>query len=322
MRKLLETLCAGLLIGGFACNSTAQVFPNKPMRLVVPFPAGGGTDSLARALADGLTKELGQPVIVDNKAGAGTVVGNDFVSKSAPDGHTLLLNTSAVAIVPSIYPKLPYAFDTGLTAVTVLGRAPNVAVIRNESPISNAKAFLDTAKASPGKLTYGSAGNGTSTHLSVELLKVSAGIFVTHVPYRGATPMITDLLGGQIDVGFGTLPSVAPFLNSGKLKALAVTGSVRSPYFPNIPTFAEVGVKGYEADNWYGIFVAGGTPPATVGALYDAIKRIADTEAFRKRAMAEGLVVTAESSETANRVYKADEAKWRKLVKLQSIKMD
>lgn len=322
MRKLLGILSAGLLFGGLACNSSAQNFPNKPMRLVVPFPAGGGTDSLARALADGLTRELGQPVIVDNKAGAGTVVGNDFVSKSTPDGHTLLLNTSAVAIVPSIYPKLPYAFDSGLTAVTVLGRAPNVAVVRNESPISSAKAFLEEAKASPGKLTYGSAGNGTSTHLSAELLKVSAKVFVTHVPYRGATPMITDLMGGQIDVGFGTLPSVAPFLNSGKLRALAVTGAVRSPYFPNIPTFSEGGVKGYEADNWYGIFVAGGTSPATVRALYDAIKRISDTEAFRKRAAAEGLVVTAESPEIADRVYKADEAKWRKVVKLQSIKVD
>jgi tripartite-type tricarboxylate transporter receptor subunit TctC len=241
----------GLSFGLMAAPAVwAQGFPNRPLRLVVPFPAGGGTDSVARAIAEGLARELGQPIVVDNKPGAGTIVGNDFVAKSAPDGHTLLLNTSAVAIVPSLYPKLPYSAETGLAPVMLIGRAPNVAVVRADSPISSATDLLSRARAQPGRLSYGSAGNGTSTHLSAELLKVMAKVDITHVPYRGATPMVTDLLGGQIDLGFGTLPSVAPFLSSSKLRALAVTGSKRSALLAQVPTFAETGVVGYEAEGW------------------------------------------------------------------------
>ena len=305
-----------------ASSSWAQGFPNRPMRLVVPFPAGGGTDSVARAIADGLSRELGQPVVVDNKPGAGTVVGNDFVAKSAPDGHTLLLNTSAVAIVPSLYPKLPYPADTGLAPLMLVGRAPNVAVVRADSPISSATDLLARVRSQPGRLSYGSAGNGTSTHLSAELLKVMAKLHIIHVPYRGATPMITDLLGGQIDLGFGTLPSVAPFLASGKLRALALTGSKRSALLAQVPTFDEAGVSGYAADGWYGLFVAGGTPLALRRQLYSALRKACDTEAFRKRVAHEGLVLSMEDPEESMRIYRTEEAKWRQVVKQQGLQPD
>ena len=317
-----------ILAAGLACASvpalsqTTSNFPSKPVRLVVPFPAGGGTDTMARALADSLSKMWGQSVIVDNKAGAGTVVGNDFVSKSAPDGLTLLLNTSAVAIVPGMNPKLPYPAETGLAAVTVLGHAPNVAVVRPDSPIRSASDFLAQVRAKPGRFTYGSAGNGTSTHLAAELLKTTAKVFVIHVPYRGATPAMTDLMGGQIDVAFGTLPSVAPYLANGKLRALAVTSATRSALLPDVPTFAESGLAGYAAPVWYGIFVAGGTPAPLVQQLYQSIQRAADSEEFRKRIRAEGLTLTLDPPVTADALYRADIAKWKKVIQVQSIKAD
>jgi tripartite-type tricarboxylate transporter receptor subunit TctC len=317
-----------ILAAGLACASvpalaqTAGAFPAKPVRLVVPFPAGGGTDTMARALADSLSKMWGQSVIVDNKAGAGTVVGNDFVSKSAPDGLTLLLNTSAVAIVPGLHPRLPYPAETGLAAVTVLGHAPNVAVVRPDSPIRSASDFLAQARAKPGRFTYGSAGNGTSTHLAAELLKTTAKVFMVHVPYRGATPAMTDLMGGQIDVAFGTLPSVAPYLANGKLRALAVTSATRSALLPDVPTFAEAGLAGYAAPVWYGIFVAGGTPAPLVQQLHQSIQRAADSEEFRKRIRAEGLTLTLDAPATADALYRADIAKWKKVIQVQSIKAD
>lgn len=317
-----------ILAAGLACASvpalaqTTPSFPSKPVRLVVPFPAGGGTDNMARALADSLSKMWGQSVIVDNKAGAGTVVGNDFVSKSAPDGLTLLLNTSAVAIVPGLNPRLPYPAETGLSAVTTLGHAPNVAVVRPDSPIRSASDFLAQVRAKPGRFTYGSAGNGTSTHLAAELLKTTAKVFMVHVPYRGATPAMTDLMGGQIDVAFGTLPSVAPYLANGKLRALAVTSATRSALLPDVPTFAESGLAGYAAPVWYGIFVAGGTPAPLVQQLYQSIQRAADSEEFRKRIRAEGLTLTLDPPAVADALYRADIAKWKQVIQVQSIKAD
>jgi tripartite-type tricarboxylate transporter receptor subunit TctC len=314
--------CALSLIAFASAPVFCQTFPSKPIRLVVPFAAGGGTDIIARALGEPLAKDLGQPIIVDNKPGGGTVIGNHDVAKSPADGHTLLLNTSAIAIVPGLVPKLPYASNSAFAPVMLLGRAPIVAVVRADSPLKSAKDFLAQAKAHPGKLNYGSAGNGTSTHLAAELLKISAKISVTHVPYRGASPVVTDLLGGQIELAFATLPSVAPFLNSGKLRALAITSGARSPLLPDVPTFAESGVPEYQADVWYGVFAPARTPPAVVTRLHDALKRASEAEGFRKRAADEGLVLTLDSPEETGRIVRDEEAKWRRVIKEQSITAD
>jgi len=321
-RRLLGrwTAAAGLATLGLCAAACAQQgFPNRPLKLVVPFPAGGGTDVLARALGEGLSRELGQPVIVDNKAGAGTVIGNDVVAKSAPDGHTLLLTTSAIAIVPSLYPKLPYAAETALVPVLLLGVAPNVAVVRAESPLRSASDLLQRLRAEPGRLSYASAGNGTTTHLAAELLKSSTGLSMTHVPYRGATPAITDVLAGQVDLMFGTLPSVAPFIKSGKVRALGVTGAKRSPLFPDVPTFAESGAPGYSADVLYGVFVTGGTPDSAIERLGAAVRKASRTESFQRRAEAEGLVLTLNGAAEALRIQRAEEAKWRQLIKANGI---
>jgi tripartite-type tricarboxylate transporter receptor subunit TctC len=306
-------------LGLCAAARAQQDFPNRPLKLVVPFPAGGGTDVLARALGEGLSRELGQPVIVDNKAGAGTVIGNDAVAKSAPDGHTLLLTTSAIAIVPSLYPKLPYAAEAALVPVLLLGVTPNVAVVRAESPLRSASDLLQRLRAEPGRLSYASAGDGTTTHLAAELLKSSTGLSMTHVPYRGATPAITDLLAGQVDLMFGTLPSVAPFIKSGKVRALCVTGAKRSPLFPDVPTFAESGAPGYSADVLYGVFVTGGTPASAIERLGAAVRKASRGEGFQRRAEAEGLVLTLDGAAEALRIQRAEEAKWRQLIKSNGI---
>jgi len=320
-RRILGQWAAavGMAALALAAPARAQGFPSKTIKLVVPFPAGGGTDVMARALGDGLSRELGLTVIVENKAGAGTVIGNDMVAKSAPDGHTLLLTTSAIAIVPSLYPKLPYRADTDLVPVVLLGVAPNVAVVRAQSPIRSAKDLLERLRAEPGHLSYASAGNGTTTHLAAELLKNNTGLSMVHVPYRGASPAITDLLAGQIDVMFGTLPSVAPFIKSGKLRALGVTGGRRSPLLPDVPTFAESGAPGYEADVLYGVFATGGTPAAAIERLEAALRTAARSEGFKRRAEAEGLVLTLNGPADALRIQRAEEAKWRRLIKASGI---
>ena len=322
LRSVASALAAILSGLALLMAPVQAAFPDKAIRLAVPFPAAGGTDNLARSLGDSLSRILKQPVIVENRPGAGTIIGNDVLAKSAPDGHTLLLNTSAIAIVPALTAKLPYGSNAAFAPITVLGRAPNVAVVANDSPFKNARELLAYAKSHPGKLSYASAGNGTSTHLAAELLKATAGIFVTHVPYRGASPAFTDLIGGQIELGFATLPSVAPLLASGKLRALAVTSAARSPLLPEVPTFAEAGVAGYAADVWYGLYTAAGTPAAIVELLYSAISQAATTESFRKRATAEGLVVTLDSPAASARITRDEESKWRKVIRDQGIQSD
>jgi tripartite-type tricarboxylate transporter receptor subunit TctC len=309
---------AALLISASSL-AQAQSFATKPIRIITPFAAGGSTDVLARALGEGLMRELGQPVIVESKTGAGSVLGNDAVAKSSPDGHTLLLTTSAFAIVPSLNARLPYSQQTGFTPITVLGRAPNVFFVRAASPLKSGADLIAQARAKPGTLSYGSSGIGSSTHLTAELMKNSAKLFITHIPYRGASGVVNDVLGGQIDFGVATLPSIMPMISNGRVRALAVSGKTRSPALPNVPTVAESGVPGFEADNWYGILAPGGTPPAIVKQWHDAIKVAAGTPAFRQRASSEGLVVTLDSPEATTALVRAEEAKWRRVVKEQSI---
>ena len=242
--------------------------------------------------------------------------------RSQPDGHTLLLTTSAIAILPSLNPKLPYAPDKAFAPVTVLGRAPNVFFVRTDSPLKSATELLAQARAKPGKLTYGSSGNGSSTHLSAELLKNIGKIDMTHIPYRGASALATDVLGGQIDLGVATLPSIMPMISQGRVRPLAVSSAARSPALPDVPTIAEAGVAGYEADNWYGIFAPGATPAAVVRQLFEGIKAVANSDAVRERITGEGLVVSLESPEAAATFIRSEEAKWRRVVKEQSITAD
>ncbi|HSI56706.1 MAG TPA: tripartite tricarboxylate transporter substrate binding protein [Ideonella sp.] len=314
MHKALRALAATLTLAAFATPALAA-FPDKPLRIVVPFAPGGGTDSISRTLAAGMSHELGQPVIVDNKPGAGTIIGTDFVAKSAPDGYTLVMATFAHAVNTSLQPKLPYAPDKAFAPIVLLGRSPNVLVVRTDKPYKTVRELIAAAKAEPGKLTYGSQGNGTSAHLAGELFKSLAQVELVHVPYRGAGPAMNDLLAGQIDMMFATAAAANAFVDAGKLRALAVTTAERSPAYEGVPTLAEAGVPGYAAESWYGLYAPAGTPKEVVARLNAAVKRAVQGEAFRKQVQAEGLVVSAGSPEELDRYVRAEEVRWRKVVK-------
>ena len=300
-------------------TQTGAAYPDRPIRLVVPFAPGGGTDTIARTLAAAMSTELGKQIIIDNKPGAGTILGTDAVAKSAPDGYNIVIATFAHAVNPSLVPKLPYAQDKAFAPITLIGKGPNVLVVRADSPYKTVKDIVDAARAKPGTLTYASQGNGTSAHLAGEMLTNLAGIQMTHVPYRGAGPAITDLMGGQVDLIFGTAAAVSPFVQSGKLRAIAVTSPQPSPSLKDIPTIAAT-VPGYAVESWYGLYAPAGTPPDVIQKLSAAAKKAARSPEFAKRIEQEGLEVTASDPAELDRYVKAEEVRWRKIVKENNIK--
>lgn len=329
-RRLLRAAAAGaasvaspsflLLASGRAAAEGA--FPSRPLRIVVPFTPGGGTDLVARTVAEGMAKELGQPVIVENKPGAGTVIGSDTVAKAQGDGYTLLITTSAHAINSSLVKNLPYSTEKSFTNVSLLARGPNMLVTSPNKPYKSVKDVIEAARANPGKLTYGSSGNGTAVHLAGELFKMLAKVDITHVPYRGAGPAYTDLMGGQIDLVFATAAGAGKFVESGKMRALAVTSKARSASWPQVPTIAEAGVPGYEADVWYALFASGGTPPEIVARLNAAARKAIHSSLFQQRVASEGLVASPTTPEELTRYVRSEEARWRKVVVEGGVSID
>ena len=314
-------LLAAILAGALPLTVLAA-FPERPLRIVVPFAPGGGTDLISRTVAEGMARDLGQPVIVDNKPGAGTIIGTDFVAKSPPDGYTLVMATFAHAVNPALLPKLPFSPEKSFTPVALIGRSPNMLVVRADRPYKTVKEILSFAQANPGKLSYGSYGNGTSAHLAGELFKNLARVDLTHVPYKGSSPAITDLLGGQIDLMFTTVASAAQHIKSGRLRAIAVTSAARSPAWPNVPTIAEAGVPGYVAESWYGLYAPAGTPRDAILRLNAAVRQAVQSEAFRKRIQEEGLITSVGAPEELDRYVRAEEARWRKVVRDAHITAD
>ena len=324
MIRFVSRMAAGALLAAFAMMSHAQApYPTKPIRIVVPFPAGGTTDILARAVAQKLTETMGQTVVVDNRPGAGGNIGAELVAKSPPDGYTLLMGTVGThAINASLYAKMPYDHVKDFAPVILVAGVPNVLVVNPSVPANNVQELIAYIKANPGKVNFASSGSGTSIHLAGELFKTMAGVSMTHVPYKGSAPAVTDLLGGQVQLMFDNLPSALPHIKAGKLRALAVTSTQRASALPDVPTVAEAGLPGFDATSWFGLLAPAGTPKDVVAKLNaEVAKWLASPEA-REKLASQGAIAAGQSPEDFTRHIAAETAKWQKVVKESGAKVD
>src|ERR1700758_5107828 len=273
MLAFITTSMACLTLLAVAPQSALGAYPDRPIRLIVPFAPGGGVDIMARLISDFMSKDLGKPIIVENKPGAGTIVGTAAAASSAPDGYTLLMSSVPLAINPSINANLPYDTFKAFTPVALVARSFDIVVVNPKLPFTSIQDVIAFAKANPGKLNFGSPGIGSSPHLAAELFKSLAHVDITHVPYKGSAPALTDLLGGQIQIIFSTVPSAAAYVRSGQLRALAVTSAQRSAAYPDLPTVAEAGVTGYVVEGWYGLSAPTGTAPDIVNLLNASVAK-------------------------------------------------
>ena len=300
----------------------AQDYPNKPVKLVVPYPPGGPTDIVARVVAQKLQEQMGQPFVIDNKPGAGANTGAEAVARSTPDGYTLLVATTAHAINPSLFSKLSYQLLKDLAPVSQLTSGPLVIVANPALPAQNIQELIALAKGKSGGLNFGSSGNGQSTHLSAELFSAMAGIKMSHVPYKGSAPALTDVMAGQTDLMFDTMLSAMPHVKAGKLKALAITSSKRSPVAPHLPTVAESGLPGYEAIAWNGLLAPAGTPKEVVARLNAELKKVLENPDVRQRFEAQGFAASWNSPATFGSFLQAEVDKWAKVVQVSGAKID
>jgi tripartite-type tricarboxylate transporter receptor subunit TctC len=319
MRSAVRVLALALAASTIAVVAAADAqtaFPIKPVRVVVPFPAGGTTDLLARAASQKLSATWGQQAIVDNRPGAAGNIGAELVAKAPADGYTLLMGTVGThAINASLYPRMPYDHAKDFAPVILVAGVPNVLVVHPSLPVNSVQELIAFAKANPGRLNFASSGSGTSIHLSGELFKVMTGVQMTHIPYKGSAPALADLVGGQVQLMFDNLPSSLAFIKAGKLRALAVTSAQRSPALPDVPTVAESGVSGFEASSWFGLLAPAGTPRDVVTKINaDTQKWLASPDAKDKLA-AQGAAAAGGSPEDFAKHIEAETAKWARVVK-------
>ena len=301
----------------------AQSYPAKPIRMIVPFPAGGATDIVARLIAQKLTEAMGQQVIADNRGGAGGTIGSDIAAKAPADGYNMLVGTSSThAIAPSLYTKLPYDPVRDFTPVTLLATATILLAVHPSVPAKNVKELVALAKRAPNALSYASSGNGGISHLIGEHFKSVAGIQMLHVPYKGDTPALIDLASGQVSLMFGTAVSFLPYVKQGRLNALAVTNPKRSPVVPNVPTVAESGLPGFEALQWFGVYVPAGTPREIVARLNSEIGKILRMSDIRERFASLGADIAGGSAEEFAAFQRGEVTKWTKIVKASGAKIE
>ena len=312
-RHLIQSLAVAATMASGA--AMAQAWPSKPISLIVPFPAGGTTDVLARALAEKLQQSLGQPVIVESKPGAGATLGADFVVKSKPDGYTLLVGAVHHTIASSVYKKLPYDFQKDLAPITTIALVPNVLVVNAATPVKSVAELVALLKSQAGKHNYGSNGNGTAQHLIGTQFENMTGTEFAHIPYKGSGPLATDLLGGQITMSFDTVTPVLPHIKAGKLRPLAVTTAKRSSALPDVPTLDEAGLKGFNIGTWFGVLAPAATPKDIVARLNTEMVKIIQSPEFRKRMGEIGAEPIGDSTDQMAAQIKNETEKFAKLVK-------
>jgi len=320
--KFLAALAA--LVFAFACaGAAAQAYPSKPVRLVVPFPAGGATDVLARAISLYAAEKLGQQIVIDNKPGAGGAIGSDMVAKAEPDGYTLLIATGSThSIGPVINPRLPYNVERDFAPVVDVAKTTAVMVVPASLPVKNLADFIALAKASPGKLNFGSSGNGTVSHLSGELFKAQAGVYLTHIPYRGTGLVFNDMVSGQVHMLMDNFITAQPQIKAGRLRVLGVTSLERLPFMPEVPTLNEQGLKNFEVSNWFGIYAPHGTPAEIVERVNAAYNQALREPELRKRLATLGAVPTGGTPQQMAAVVSADTLKWRRLITERKLVVD
>ena len=313
----------GLFYTNSALAQGAATYPNKPIRLVVPFTPGGSTDILARAIGQKLTEAWGQPVVIDNVPGAGGAIGADKVAKAPADGYTLLMgHIGTLAVNPSLYPNLPYDPVKSFAPVAWVARVPNVLVVNASLPAKNVKELVALAKAKPGQLNYGSGGNGSAANLATEYFKLQTETSLLHIPYRGTAPAVTDLIGGQIQVLFTGAPAVIGQVKNGSLRALAVSSPERLDSFPGVPTVAESGYKGFEADQWYGVVAPAGTAPDIVAKLNTQINLSLSSPELKTRLNNEGAIATPNAPAVFGQLIVREIARWKPVISGGRVKAD
>jgi tripartite-type tricarboxylate transporter receptor subunit TctC len=321
--KRLASFCTAFLIAMASPLVAAQAFPTKPIRIVVPSPPGDGSDLMARAIAQKLTEAWGQPVVVDNRPGAGGRIGSEVAAKAAPDGYTwIMANAGSHGINAAIYTNLPFDVEKDFAPITQVMRAPNVLVVSPSVGADTVQQFIALLKKNPGKFSYGSGGNGSSAHMSAELFKMMAGVDITHVPYKGATPALTDLIAGQIAMFLGNLPPAIPFIHQGQVKALAVTSLKRAPQLQDVPTLDEAGLKGFETIAWFGLLAPAGTPKDIIDKTRAEIVRIVAMPDIRERIVALGGEPVANRPEEFAAIIHNDVVKWKKVAAAAQVKVD
>lgn len=320
-RVLVHAIAAAAVL--LAGQAQGQSYPNRPVRMVVPFAAGGGTDAVGRVLAPRLSELLGQQIVIDNRAGANGAIGTAEVKRAAADGYTVLLGAAGTMVVaPNLDAKLPFDTEKDFVPIALAATSPFIVAVGSGVPVNSIAQLIALAKTQPGKINYGSSGTGGAPHLAGELFKRMAGVDLTHVPYRGLAPAMTDLLGGQIQLLFVDVSIAMPQVKAGKIKALAITSAQRSPVAPELPTVAEAGVAGYAAGTWYGMFVPAGTPEPVVRRLTSDTTRALESTEVRERLIALGAEAAPLSGESFRSYVRQELAKWGQLVRDANIKLE
>lgn len=323
IKRLLAASIAMFAVGALSAPAAAaDPYPSKPVRIIVPFTPGGAADIMTRALGERLRKQLGQPIVIENKPGAGTVIASDYVAKQAPDGYTLLMAASSLGIAPSIYKNVSYDPVKDFAPITLVASVVHVLEVNSALPVHSVKDLIAYMKSNKKTLSYGSAGTGTSTHLEAELFKSMAGVDMTHIPYKGSAPALTDLVGGNVQVMVDAYASSAPFIKAGNVRALAVTTAKRSATLPDLPTVAESGLPGYEAMPWLGLLGPAGTPPEAVQRVHAAVQEALKDPSLIKQFQELGLDIIGNTPAQFAEFVKQDAVKWAKVVKTSGARAD